>query len=110
MKVKYFVEIIRTPIEINNKTIRNILNGFVKTSLCVFLGYEIQIININKGIENIEIKFNKGDWKSLNCKPMVGEMKFKWKGIKRVKENKVIKIIFNIAYTLFLRLKFVRNL
>ena len=61
---------------------------------------------IKEFIENIEIKFNKGDWKSLNCKPMVGEMKFKWKGIKRVKENKVIKIIFNIAYTLFLRLNF----
>ena len=48
-------------------------------------------------MENIEIKLGRGDWKSLNCIPMVGEMKFKWKGRKRMKANDVIKIIFNIA-------------
>ena len=36
---------------------------------------------------DIEIKFGRGDWKSLNCKPMVGETKFRWKGRKRMKEN-----------------------
>ena len=46
-------------------------------------------------MENIEIKLGRGDWKSLNCIPMVGEMKFKWKGRKRMKANDVIKIIFN---------------